>query len=103
LAPELEELGMGQREWETLEADVLYAGYAKRQQAWVERGATREETAIPNTFEYQLVRGLRNEAVHTMSEARPATLGAAGRLAGVTPADIALLEITLVKSQREDC
>lgn len=103
LAPELAELGMGQREWETLEADVLYAGYAKRQQAWVERGAAREETTIPSTFEYQQVRGLRNEAVHTMSEARPATLGSAGRLAGVTPADIALLEIALVKAQREEC
>lgn len=101
LVPELEELGMKQREWETLEADVLYAGYAKRQQAWVERGAAREQTSIPAEFDYQQVRGLRNEAVHSMSEARPATLGSAGRLAGVTPADIALLEIALVKAQRQ--
>jgi tRNA uridine 5-carboxymethylaminomethyl modification enzyme len=101
LAPQLADFGMGQREWETLEADVLYAGYAKRQQAWVERGASREETSIPAEFDYQQVRGLRNEAVLSLKEARPATLGSAGRLAGVTPADLALIEIALVKTQRQ--
>ena len=100
LAPQLQALGMPQRDWESLEADVMYAGYAKRQQAWVERGAAREETLIPSSFVYQQVRGLGAEAVHTLTASRPATLGAAGRLAGVTPADIALLEITLVKAAR---
>ncbi len=100
LVPELAELGIRQREWETLEADVLYEGYSKRQQAWVERGASREEAMVPADFDFAAILGLRAEAVQTMSDARPATLGAAGRLAGVTPADLALLEIALIKYSR---
>ncbi|MCP4094072.1 MAG: tRNA uridine-5-carboxymethylaminomethyl(34) synthesis enzyme MnmG [Planctomycetes bacterium] len=100
LCPELAEQNMAQRDWETLEADVMYAGYAKRQQSWVERSASREQTEIPADFDPKELRGLRGEAVIALSEARPATLGAAGRLAGVTPADLALLEIALVKSTR---
>jgi tRNA uridine 5-carboxymethylaminomethyl modification enzyme len=101
LMPQLAEAGLRQRDWETLEADVLYAGYARRQQAWVERGAAREGTAIPAAFDFGAVRGLRNEAVHSLQEALPSTLGAAGRLAGVTPADLALLEIAMVKGARD--
>lgn len=100
LCPELVEAGISQYDWETLEADVMYAGYAKRQQSWVERGASREHTEIPAEFDPKSLRGLRGEAVIAISEARPATLGAAGRLAGVTPADLALLEIALVKAAR---
>jgi tRNA uridine 5-carboxymethylaminomethyl modification enzyme len=98
--PEVSQLGLRPRDWETLEADVQYAGYAKRQTAWVERGAVREATSIPQTFSFATVKGLRNEARSTLEEIRPATLGSAGRLAGVTPADIALLEIALVRQDR---
>lgn len=100
-APALEELGLGLRDWETLEADVQYAGYAKRQSAWVERGAAREGTDIPAEFDFQKVSGLRNEARLTLEETRPLTLGSAGRLAGVTPADVALLEIALARHMRD--
>lgn len=100
-APELQELGLTTRDWETLEADVQYAGYAKRQAAWVERGAEREAMAIPADFPFDAVAGLRNEARTTMEEVRPLTLGSASRLAGVTPADVALLEIALARHQRE--
>ncbi|MDP7062949.1 MAG: tRNA uridine-5-carboxymethylaminomethyl(34) synthesis enzyme MnmG [Planctomycetota bacterium] len=100
LCPALEEHALARRDWESLEADVMYAGYAKRQQSWVERSESREQTEIPNGFDPKALRGLRGEAVIAISEARPATLGAAGRLAGVTPADLALLEIALAKSAR---
>ena len=99
--PELHDLGLHTRDWETLEADVQYAGYAKRQAAWVERGASRESTDIPTDFDFQKVAGLRNEARLTLQETRPLTLGSAGRLAGVTPADVALLEIALARYARD--
>ncbi|MGB0953643.1 MAG: tRNA uridine-5-carboxymethylaminomethyl(34) synthesis enzyme MnmG [Planctomycetota bacterium] len=99
--PELEELGLHKRDWETLEADVQYAGYAKRQAAWVERSAERESTEVPADFDYQTIPGLRNEARMTLEETRPQTLGSAGRLAGVTPADVALVEIALARQARD--
>ena len=95
--PSLQEADMTAADWDTLEADVLYAGYAKRQQAWVERSADREAMELPSNFDPATVPGLRAEAVTAIQESRPATLGAAGRLAGVTPADLALLEIALAR------
>ena len=100
--PDQVDLGLGPRDWETLEADVQYAGYTKRQAAWVERGAEREGTLIPRGFAFEEVRGLRNEAKQTLKNLQPATLGSAGRLAGVTPADVALLEIALVRQARSE-
>jgi tRNA uridine 5-carboxymethylaminomethyl modification enzyme len=100
LAPELAELGLTADDEETLESDVLYEGYARRQTAWVERAAEREQLGVPDGFDYAAVRGLRIEARQTLSAVRPATLGAAGRLAGVTPADVALLEVALARSAR---
>ncbi len=100
LAPDLAELGLSKEEWETLQADLHYQGYVKRQQNWVDRGAQREQTQIPDDFNYLRISGLRKEAQQSLTDARPATLGAAGRLAGVTPADLALIEISLARSQR---
>jgi tRNA uridine 5-carboxymethylaminomethyl modification enzyme len=98
LAPELQGLGMCAAEWNSLEADVQYEGYAKRQQRWVDATAQREATPIHDGFDYQSISGLRLEAVDCLQAARPQTLGAAGRLAGVTPADLALLEISLARA-----
>lgn len=100
LAPDLSALGLSNDEWETLQADLHYQGYVKRQQDWVDRGAEREQTQIPDGFDFRRISGLRNEAQQALTEARPATLGVAGRLAGVTPADIALVEISLARLQR---
>ena len=100
LAPELQSLGLSADEWSSLEADVQYEGYARRQQDWVDRAADREQRGVPEDFDFRAVRGLRSEAVEALSEARPQTLGAAGRLSGVTPADLALLEISLERQAR---
>ena len=56
-----------------------------------------EGTELPLGMDFSSVTGLRSEAVESLLDARPETLGAAGRLAGVTPADIALLEVALKK------
>jgi tRNA uridine 5-carboxymethylaminomethyl modification enzyme len=100
LAPDLAELGLSTEDWHTLQADLHYEGYVKRQQNWVDRGAQREKAQLPDNFDYRQIRGLRNEAVEVLAESKPATLGAAGRLAGVTPADLALLEVSLARLHR---
>jgi tRNA uridine 5-carboxymethylaminomethyl modification enzyme len=100
LHPDLAELDIPLRDWQTIEADVLYSGYADRQQAWVSRAKNREVVQIPKDFDYQQVQGLRAEARTCLQERLPSTMGQAGRMAGVTPADLAILEIALVRWQR---
>ena len=95
LHPEAAGWGLTRGDRATLLAEATYRGYAERQRRWVERGGERERTEVPEGFDYGAVRGLRAEAREALSAARPATLGAAGRLAGVTPADVALLEVAL--------
>ena len=87
----------------TLEADKQYAGYTRRQEEWVERSKGLENAALPMELDYSCIRGLRGEAVETLSEIQPETLGAAGRLAGVTPADVALLEVALKRRTARTC
>ena len=93
---------LGLTPWDaaTLECDLQYEGYARRQTAWVDRASERESAEIPDDFDYGALRGLRTEARQALVAARPATLGAAGRLAGVTPADVALLEIAQARSAK---
>ena len=100
VAPDSARFALTNRDWETLEADVQYEGYVKRQAAWVERSAEREAMLIPAGFVFSEIKGFRNEARLTLEEVRPETLGSAGRLAGVTPADIALLEIALARLEK---
>jgi tRNA uridine 5-carboxymethylaminomethyl modification enzyme len=95
------EFGLSQEEWKILEADILYEGYVKRQQEWVEGSQAREQAAIPEEFDFQEVRGLRNEAKECLTHFRPATLGAAGRLAGISPADVALMEVALRRESHQ--
>jgi tRNA uridine 5-carboxymethylaminomethyl modification enzyme len=98
--PELATLELSDQEWDSLQADVQYEGYARRQQNWVDRSSEREHHLVPGDFEFSAVRGLRSEAIETLTKTRPQTLGAAGRLAGVTPSDLALLEVALVRQAR---
>ena len=100
LHPELKDFDMPLADWESIEADALYSGYASRQEAWVERGAERAKIALPLEFDYSSVVGLRAEAIQCLKENQPTSMGQAGRLAGVTPADLAILEIALVRWQR---
>jgi tRNA uridine 5-carboxymethylaminomethyl modification enzyme len=81
----------------TVLADIQYAGYVERQQRDVQRLERQEDRAFPVGFDFALVAGLRNEARNVLTKFRPATLGQAGRLAGVTPADVMLLSVTLTK------
>jgi tRNA uridine 5-carboxymethylaminomethyl modification enzyme len=83
--------------WEQVETDLKYEGYIKRQEDAIVRAERAESTSIPDSVDYAHVRGLRIEARQKFSNVRPATLGQAGRISGITPADIALLTIHLQK------
>lgn len=85
----------------TLEGDLRYSGYIERQNDWVERLRERETASIPLSFSYATIPGLSAEARDTLEAARPETLGAAGRLAGVRPGDLALIEIVLSRATLE--
>lgn len=74
-----------------------YEGYIERQQREIERHARQDSLVLPKDIEYADVTGLSNEARQRLETARPATLGQAGRLEGVTPSSVSLLLIHLKK------
>lgn len=76
-----------------IDTQVKYEGYIGRQWSQVNRSAKLEQQAIPEELEYTHLSGLRIEAREKLSRIRPATIGQANRVAGVTPADIAVLTI----------
>jgi len=76
---------------EQLEFDALYAGYLSRQEADIIAFKRDEALALPAELDYGAITGLSNEVRQKLAAARPATLGQAGRIEGVTPAALALL------------
>ena len=72
---------------------MKYEGYIDRQQIEVERFKTIEEKTIPSWLNYQEVPSLRTEARMKLEKIRPATVGQASRISGVSPADIAILMV----------
>jgi tRNA uridine 5-carboxymethylaminomethyl modification enzyme len=81
--------------WEQVETDLKYEGYIKRQEDSIARAERSESKYIPDRLDYENVKGLRFEARQKFTKVRPGTLGQAGRISGITPADIALLTIHL--------
>ena len=75
--------------------EIKYEGYIKRQTVEIERLAKAEHVAIPDGFDYAACRGLSHEAREKWSSQRPATLGQAGRIPGITPADTAVLAVLI--------
>jgi len=87
----------GQQVIEQLETDAKYEGYIARQKLEVERQAASESLALPQAFEFSKVTGLSTEVIQRLDEVRPATVGQASRIPGVTPAAISLLLVHLRK------
>ena len=83
--------------WDQVETDSKYEGYIRRQEDAITRAARAESRAIPTAINYANIVGLRAEAFQKFNKIRPGTLGQAGRISGITPADIALLSIYLEK------
>ncbi len=80
---------------EQLEIQAKYAGYIERQNVEVEQLAKQEEVKLPNDMAYESIVGLSNEAKQKLSEIRPATIGQASRISGITPSTISLLLVHL--------
>jgi tRNA uridine 5-carboxymethylaminomethyl modification enzyme len=78
-----------------VEIAIKYAGYIDRQEMEVEKFKTLEEKGIPNLFNYATVPSLRLEARQKLAKIRPATIGQAARISGVSPADISILMVCL--------
>ena len=78
-----------------VEIAVKYAGYISRQELEVEKSRNLEDKEIPLTFDYISVPSLRHEARQKLSKIRPATVGQAARISGVSPADISILLVWL--------
>ncbi len=76
---------------EQVEIQVKYAAYIDRQRLQVERFKRLENLAIPGSFDYRSIIGLRNESIEKLDKIRPLSVGQASRISGVTPADIGVL------------
>jgi tRNA uridine 5-carboxymethylaminomethyl modification enzyme len=84
---------------EQVEIATKYAGYIEKQQDEVERSAAHEQTALPADLDYSQVHALSFEVRQKLQRHRPATLGQASRISGVTPAAISLLLVHLKKKR----
>ena len=85
---------------EAVEISIKYDGYIKRQHEQIERFHKLESKVIPPSFEYASVTGFSNEVAEKLSRVKPATVGQASRISGVTPAAISLLLVALERFQR---
>ena len=83
---------------EQVEIQFKYAGYIDRQKQEIDKQKNHEETLLPSDFDYsQIKSGLSNEARQKLTEQKPATIGQASRIPGITPATISILMVYLKK------
>ena len=80
-----------------IEVQARYAGYIERAREEIARARRNEETALPADLDYALLTGLSHEVRQRLTEVRPATLGQAARVPGVTPAAVSILLVHLKK------
>jgi len=85
--------------WEQFETDTKYAGYIARQNETIRLAALNEGRELPLQLAYEDIPGLRIEAKQKLAKIQPATLGQASRISGITPADVATVQIWIRKIQ----
>ena len=91
--------------WDVLEADFKYEGHIQRQERQVIKLSKVDKKKIPVDIDYSVIVGMKREAKQCLSNIKPTTLGQAGRISGITPADVTLLSIWIEKltiQRRED-
>ncbi|MDX1304247.1 tRNA uridine-5-carboxymethylaminomethyl(34) synthesis enzyme MnmG [Photobacterium sp.] len=82
---------------EQVEIQVKYQGYIDRQKDEVEKSLRHEKTKLPFALDYGVVKGLSNEVISKLNDAKPETIGMASRISGITPAAISILLVYLKK------
>ena len=87
--------------FEIVEIELKYEGYIKRQLADIEEARRLEKKKLPRDVDYSQIKGLRLEAGEKLNKVRPENIGQAGRISGVSPADISVLLIWLASKDRE--
>ena len=80
-----------------LDVRARYSGYIERAQQEIERARRNEHTTLPGDLDYRALAGLSNEVRQKLCEIRPATLGQAARVPGVTPVAVSILLVHLKK------
>ncbi len=100
LMPALRELTPAVRE--QTEISVKYAGYLEKEAHAIRQARQMEETRLPEDLPYESMEHLRLEARQKLARQKPVSLGAAGRIPGVNPADVAVLAVWLEKRRREE-
>ena len=83
-----------------VETEARYAGYVRRQQDEIERSRGTEELPLPADLDYLAIHGLSHEIRQKLDRQRPATVGQASRIPGVTPVAVSLLLVHLQKRRR---
>ncbi len=99
-SPELVQQSFSKRAIDQTLIEVQYAGYIRRQTAEIEKQKNVESLHIPDHIDYELVPNLRNEAKEKFMRVKPLNVGQAGRISGVTPADLTVLVLYLNSSSR---
>ncbi len=100
LAPELEDTLPAAAE--QAEIAIKYAGYLEKQEHLIEQARRMEETLLPDDIPYEQIEHLRLEARQKLAKQKPVSLGAAGRIPGVNPADVAVLTVWLERRKQEE-
>ena len=86
-------------ELKAVETEIKYAGYLDQQRKSIEKLRSAENRSIPAHFEYRGVSGLSNELQEKLARVRPATIGQASRIPGVTPAALTILSVLAAQAQ----
>lgn len=100
LVPELAQLGFDEDVARAVAVGLKYEGYVERAEENVLRLRAQDALEIPAELDYAGIRGLANEARDKLARLRPRTLGAAGRIAGVRPPDVALVAVHVERLRR---
>jgi tRNA uridine 5-carboxymethylaminomethyl modification enzyme len=87
---------------EQVQISLKYEGYIKRERQRAEQFKKLENKRLPSDIDYSLIKGLRIEARQKLNKIRPQNLGQAGRISGVSPADISVLMIYLEQKRRQE-
>jgi tRNA uridine 5-carboxymethylaminomethyl modification enzyme len=85
---------------EQIEIEAKYEGYIAREHQQIARAVSLERRAIPAWIDYDKIKALRYECREKLKRIRPETLGQAGRVSGVTPADLTILSVIIKRGEQ---